>query len=48
MSAIAILGGLVLAAAIVALLGSGHHEGAKDLGSVSGQWLAEHRQSQES
>ena len=48
MNAIAILGGLGLAAAIVALLGSSHHTGVKDLGTVSGQWLAEHRQSQES
>jgi len=48
MNAIAILGGLGLAAAIIALLGSSHQAGAKDLGSVSGQWLAEHRQSQES
>ena len=48
MNAIAILVGLGLAAAIVAFLGSTHHDGAKDLGTVSGQWLAEHRHSQES
>jgi len=48
MNAIAILVGLGLAAAIVAFLGSTHHDGVKDLGTVSGQWLAEHRHSQES
>jgi hypothetical protein len=43
-----VLGGLVLVVAIIAFLASRRRDGGVDLGSVSGQWLQEHRQSQES
>jgi hypothetical protein len=43
-----ILGGLGLAAALIAFARSGQRDDATDLGSVSRQWLLEYRQSQES
>jgi hypothetical protein len=43
-----LLGGLALAGVAAALLMSRPRDAGPDLGSVSGQWLVEHRQSKES
>jgi hypothetical protein len=43
-----ILGGLSLVGALVAFVTSRQHDDGPDLGSISSQWLAEYRQSQES
>jgi hypothetical protein len=43
-----LLGALALAGAAAALLMSRSGNHAPDLGSVSGQWLVEYRQSEES
>jgi hypothetical protein len=42
-----ILGGLSLVGALVAFVTSRQRDAGPDLGRVSGQWLAEYRQSQE-
>jgi hypothetical protein len=43
-----ILGGLSLVVALVSFLTSRQRDEVRDLGSVSGQWLVEYRQSKES
>jgi hypothetical protein len=48
MNLIWILGGLALAGITVVLLLSRPRKDGPDLGSVSGQWLVEYRQSEES
>jgi hypothetical protein len=48
MTAIWLLGGLSIVVATVALVASRPRGDGPDLGSVSGQWLVEYRQSQES
>ena len=48
MLALLILGGLVVIATIVAFVGSRQRNSGRDYGTVSDQWLAEYRQSNES
>jgi hypothetical protein len=44
MNGLWVLGGLIIAGALVALVTSWRHAGHQtDLGSVSNQWIAEHR-----
>jgi|SoiMethySBSTD1v2_1073268.scaffolds.fasta_scaffold1486005_2 hypothetical protein len=48
MTALLIVGGLVVATAIVTFVGSLPRNAGPDYGTVSNQWLAEYRQSNES